>query len=170
MSAKISALPTANTWAELVDYFPVVVGGVNMKIFRGKLLAAAAGEDIAIQSDIGDGAVYVSADGQVEIVIAAGQEYTLKRGTASLVLVSAAGDMTTTMESSCAWSVTANGSSFKIDSYGKVQIIANVMQPVEIDYKPWYGGANWAFSPLFDKDAIDRLAAAVAGLLGTPVP
>jgi len=170
MSAKISALPTANTWAELTDFFPVVEGGANKKMFRGKFLSAALNESVIIQSDIGDGSVEVSAAGDVWVVIAAGQLYTISRGTAQIVSISAAGDMTTTMESSCAWSVTANGSSFKIDSNGKVQIIANVMQPVEIDYKPWLGGANWAFAPLFDKDAIDRLAAAVAGLLGTPVP
>jgi len=170
MSAKISALPTANTWAELTDFFPVVEGGANKKMFRGKFLSAALNESVIIQSDIGDGSVEVSAAGDVWVVIAAGQLYTISRGTAQIVSISAQGDMTTTMQSSCVYRVDCNGSSLVIDASGLLKIIANVMHPPEIDYIPINGGASWVFSPLYDKDAIDRLAAAVAGLLGNAIP
>jgi len=152
---KISAMPDAPDMGEL-DLLTVVVGGVNYKITRNAFLTAKTGEAVILAG--GTGMIAIFDDGSVEISGPPGAEFLLGFGSGSALRFK---DDEIGIEFINRFSFALNdGRSFDLE----------VGQPMFLSWDPVSPG-NWAPAvPDNVGDALERIATAVAGLLGGPIP
>jgi len=176
---KISALSAATDCAN-ADLFVIVQGGGNKKLTKALLLTngpseslilkAETGSGIFLNTDSGDAQFSVSDNGDVgwhvegnflgvltdgvnvdqfSGIAGAGYEFDVSAVSTFIVNTTGTGQLM----------VDGVGNNFSLQNFASIFI----------EYKPATSG-DWSGDPAWDKDAIDRLAAAVAGLLGTPIP
>ena len=84
--------------------------------------------------------------------------------------VDTASNMTMNVIPGKTFTISGNGGGLTINAAGIIQIFSSGHASAVVAYKA-ANAANWAGAPPADMDkALDRLAAAVAGLLGAPIP
>lgn len=169
MSSKISALPAAADIAN-ADVVAGLRSGVNVKIDRPTYLTAKAGEAIALNSIVGK--VEIDAAGRVTLLFTLGQLFQIKDSAlVTYIEVGPTGTLNFQVPNGQSIDLTGSlGGQILIDPSGVVTINCAGGVSAEIDYFPatpgdWVGG-----NPVEMHIAIDRIAAAVAGLLGGPIP
>lgn len=163
MSDKISALPPA-TVCNLADLITAVQAGVNVSMVREIFLQANTGEAVYMNNLQG---VFFSCEDaagiQADIV---GQEFLLNDSVNNDSFSMTGGIWGLTCGISLTLAVAGGSSNVTVDSSGvtiggpTVSISFNAGSPTD-----WAGSA-----PIDIRDAIDRLATAVAGLLGHAIP
>jgi len=174
---KISALTAATSWAN-ADITVIVQGGADKKITKSLILTAGAGEDIALKADGAHASALVSADGNTQIGVANGGGAMSSDGgffIHSLVGTTdeTFGNGTTGWEFQTDRGFTvknfAGGSGTMVQSMSAntwtVSGFTSVFLQVVLTNHVWATG-----DPPDAATAIDRLAAAVSGLLGGNIP
>ena len=169
MSAKISALPAATTVSQTTDVLPIVQGAANKNVTREVFLSAKTGEIVGIFNGTGVGGVQVDASGQVDIGYASGTHLAIGRDSAVNLQFQGNGNVVFQQESGAEWRVQGNGGAIIYSGSGKCSILDNGGTSVEISFTP-LASASWNTDPVNMAGAIDRLAAAVATLRGSPIP
>jgi len=176
---KISDLAAATSTAN-ADLLPTVQGGVNKKATRAIVLTGAPGEDMTMTLAAGQrliignplGAAFIIVDDTGTINVQANATAALSgNGAASTIRIAG-----TTIQLFGAtgpfdhvWDVNAGFSkiAFKTGT-DQIQITSGIV--IFVQYFAAVPG-NWNIAPPPDYNtAIDRLAAAVAGLLAGPIP
>jgi len=179
---KISAMTPAASMLN-ADILPIVSAGANFSVSKTLLLTAAAGEAIFVSSAAAGSAVLTTATGQAQtqvndafgVLVQADAGYVLQQaGLATNLAVSnlgavnwqsAGGAATMTVQAGPGSSMVMN------DAAGTVVFVcaAGMICPFVIQAPGAIG--NWAVGVPADYNlAINRLAAAVAGLLGGAIP
>lgn len=138
---KITEMPNADQ-VRIGDDFTLVRDGANYRANKELILTGGIGEPIGLFSSEGQ-EVLVGVHGTF------GAELLMDDATGLVALYSQTG-----ININCD---TANG------------IVLSCPQGVYVSFQPLNPG-NWAFAPVSQAEAIDRIAAAVAGLLGGPIP
>ena len=167
MSSKISALLSSGN-VENGDDFVLARGAGNKKCGRTFFLTAISTEDIGFTHDSGS-LVALKPNGHVWITTGSGGIFILSNSTSSFVV--------SLSDTNCAFDFTGagfvrfqnNAGTLQIDATGQVNLFASPGNVVAIQYVPTFP-ASWGAPATDVWLALDRLAAAVAGLLGFPVP
>lgn len=156
MSAKISAMTPA-TEMFLADVLPIVQAGANLKATKQQILDAATAEATRMNSSAStffelqtDGSFYFKESGTMRFA------YDVPGGAFAVNAVSF-------------FQLTSAGTSQIATAAGILTLQSNPGFNVVIVYVPAAPG-NWVIPPVDLVAAVDRLAAAVAGLLGGPIP
>jgi hypothetical protein len=193
MSAKWSAFPNALKVLN-ADILASVQSGLNKQYTRPILFTAVSGEAMTLVSGnssfgfdafsqvhlnlqgpqffeitFGVTSIFLlSASGAVEISSVAGQEIIVQTNGASLTLGTSG---TVNLESASGQALTLDDqiSTISMDGAGNMQVQCGPSGAIFMTYTPGSPG-SWAGSPIDVWGALDRIAAAVAGLLGTPIP
>ena len=184
---KISAMPAATSVGN-ADLLPIVQGGVNKRATKILFLTQSTGEPIGL---VGPGVAIIRIDsaGGLQLTAEAGQPVQILVGTSGLYL-SPSGD--SVLQASLAHrlvlssysglaSVVATGTedlilsclgggTLEFNHNAAIVMNPNVGSVINIAYQDGTVGA-WAVGPPSTiREAVDRLATAVAGLLGVPIP
>jgi len=175
---KISAMTSA-TFVDNSDVLPIVQGGANFKATKELILTAHAGEPLTLKGSASHYVVMVSdaldalcqvGDGNVQILAPAVLVQGGPFGQGSLA-IGTGGDVTLTIPDGQIMLFTDQGGNnfINIDSTaGTVNIAPNNGfdgNIGNISGTSWSGGA-----PAHLSDCVNRLAVALAGLLGTTIP
>jgi hypothetical protein len=166
MSSKISALPFASTVSDS-DLLVIVQTAANKRTTRQQLFASAASEQMSFTS--GSAGCGINNNGEVVLSVASGKKISLLVNGQVVFEVDAGGTVTVSGTAGGQANLSANGGLVNVDAAGNVALIPNAGQTVGIGYTPGAAG-NWNVAPTDLLIAVDRLAAAVAGLLGGPIP
>jgi len=176
---KISALAAATECAN-ADLFVIVQGGGNKKLTKTLLLTGAGGEGlvlkaltgdaIVLNTDSGDAQFSVSDNGDVGWHCEGNFNGVLTDGTDVDTFTGiAGGGYQFSVSAVSTWIIVTTGTGqVMVDGVGNNFQVTN-FTAINIEYLPATSG-DWSGDPAWDREAIDRLAAAVAGLLGTPIP
>jgi hypothetical protein len=167
VSSKISALPVATSMAPS-DLLTIVQGGVNKSIDRPAMLADVSGFGITI-ADAAGAIVQVSGTGQVVIHSDASQPIQMTTGAGNEIQMD---DFTgySNFVAVGGWNISSfTGSTVSIDGSGVIALETFDGSSVIIAYTPSASG-SWSGDPFALATAVDRIAAAVAGLLGHAIP
>lgn len=169
MSAKISSLPAA-TSVGATDITPVVQGGVNMSYTRDIFLTDVGGSQVALQGNGG----FVGCDslGNVSVQPKAGGQILVQSSYGSLTSNSSVNGWNLTIPSGCNVTL-AHASGTTISILGSGQLFIPIAAGVSclIGVGSTFVGAHFTSKPPPDIiSAINRIAAAVQGLLGGTIP
>jgi hypothetical protein len=152
------------------DLVTTVQSGVNQKATKAQMLTAATAEGIVLQGENG-AMVQLGTLGDVAIICHTGELFTIaddvsfniiSRDVSSVVNVgdAAAGGMT----------LTGGLPSITMTAGGTMTIALGAGGSVIVQFMPT-GSGIWApAKPIDLADAVQRISAAVAGLLGFPIP
>jgi len=167
-NVKISALPAATDIAS-TQVLPMVIGGVTSKVTKEDLFKVATGDDLYLD-DGGDGHIGLSGTGFANIFGLQGVhvQSTTMPSTDGLVMDNVGHVSLSSVAGQSLWLNVTSGAPVTIGDGSGYVTIQGV--GVSVAYNA-SAPANWATSsPTTVHDALDRIAAAVAGLLGTPIP
>jgi hypothetical protein len=175
---KISAMTSAATVLN-ADQIPIVTGGVNKRASKSAILSAAPGEPITIQGVAGQDSSLRNAGGTAVIyvtsaavanVLGANGFFIGWPGFAVGIGLDGLGAIHIVPQFGAqvviAYPAVSVGGTFDT-STGQIVFVAS--NGMTCPYLDGTGGA-WAFAPAHYNLAINRLAIALAGLLGGPVP
>jgi hypothetical protein len=169
MSSKISALPAATFMAN-IDLLTIVQTGVNYKITRDLVLLGTGIDDMFLAVANGAG-VYVDGVGEVALTVLAGHAFTIgDTAAATYFEVSIHGAVTIEALAGQTIDISCNGCQIALLAAGGINIFPNAGQHVVIGYEVVTSGVWATSSPADFETAIARLAVAVRGLLGVPIP
>lgn len=167
MSAKISALPSATEMAN-AEVLTIVQAAVNKKITKQAFLTAATGEPIALGGVVAT--IEIDASDNIQITVGFGQTLHISdlAGT-NFVIIDAFGNVLVSAAPGTAVTTGFPGVSQVVVSETGLSVEAPTGSSADVTYHVGAAG-NWAGSPTNMATALDRIAAAVAGLLGTAIP
>jgi len=164
---------------EDADILPMVQGGLNVKVAKSVFLTGGTGEAMVITENSSHTARFVSSTGNASVGVQLNQAFvtapqcSMTGGVAaeSFVLIDSSGNATVRFKNGQAgkFSNEDEDAGLFIDNAGGTVEIKNGSGVIVwfVDSTP----ANWASSPPPDMQAaLIRISAAVAGLLGTPIP
>jgi hypothetical protein len=166
MSKKISELAAATSIAN-ADLLTAVQGGVNKRLTRAELFLGGATE--AVTLSFNGASLMFSAGGQAILQGSAGNICQIAGFGGGAVWVDGAGGIRASALGGADMILQANSGSFQIDVAGNITV--GGPGAVFVGYVDGSGG-SWggAGAPTNLGTAVDRLAVAVAGLLGGPIP
>jgi len=166
-SKKISAMPSAASF-EVVDYFPIVKALNNYKCTRDVFLTMTAGEYIQIGN--ASASIYMDDSPYLEVAVGGGGEMYFTRAGFQAFGVNTSGSITIAAPAGQQISIGSSGGSVVTKSTGIVEVKSAGGNSSYVSYK-FSSALVWAgSSPIDMADAITRIATAVAGLLGGPIP
>jgi len=176
---KISALAAATDCAN-ADLFVIVQGGGNKKLTKALLLTSGPSESLILKADAGSGVFLNTDSGDAQLSVSDNGDIgwhvegnflgVLTDGTDvdTFSGIAGGGYQFEVSAVSTFIIITQGAGQVMVDGVGNNFQVAS-FAAINIEYLPATSG-DWSGDPAWDREAIDRLAAAVAGLLGTPIP
>jgi hypothetical protein len=166
MSAKISALPSLAK-VHSADLFTAVAAALNYSVTRDVIMTAWDGDFVALEGY--SAFISIVPGGVIEVSFPAGATYSIIATATTVLTIDAS---TNVLYNAQTFEVdTPVGSKIQMDALGNIAISALHGQQVSITYLEISVGI-WGGSgvPRHYDEAVRRLAAAVEGLLGGPIP
>lgn len=164
MSSKISALP-ASAVVRKTDLFTFARPPGNFSVVQDVMLTAEPGAEIKLESDGGKFTIDALGDALVDVV----DGFTIQIAANPIFDIDVTGNVSVSPPAGAFVSFIVDTASFVMDAAGNVQLIVVLGATLTLSYHPSTPG-DWSGSPSHVWEALDRLAAAVAGLLGGPIP
>lgn len=160
-------LPVATTFG-LADQIAAWQAATTVTVTKALLLTAKSGEAMQISSFAGSLAGYNSG-GDYIITQEAGKIFQVKLGGDALIQINSVGQVS--ISGPAGHGVTLSdtvGAVLQINGLGQVQMTNAGGTSVDISFLPSASG-DWAGDPTSYKDAVNRIAAEVALLKGSPI-
>jgi hypothetical protein len=169
MSEKISAMTPA-TDCNNADVIPAVQAGANVKMTRDAFLTAVGVEFLTLTGAGGDSSIVLGVGGQLALAFGSAGGFGLSDETQTYIIAVNPVPFIIQADRLIQINNTTSGASIAIDAGGgDISIITGGGQSVVISYTSLVPAA-WAGAPADLANAVDRLASAVSGLLGTGIP
>jgi hypothetical protein len=169
MSSKISALTPASE-VSIVDNFVIVQSAANFKCTKSQILSAHSGEPMTLIGPI-TSELELDLAGGITLLETSGATITIWDGTTVFFGVDSSGTINIDVPSGSQIVLTSNGTVLEMDPSGNFSIVVGGTGSASYFYRTTLGPGTWqTASPVTIEDAIERIAVAVAGLLGGPIP
>jgi hypothetical protein len=154
MASRITELPAAPDTKNAL-LLPIVQDGVNYKCTRAALFSSSEGEIVALEFN--GASLVFGAGGTWSVASAAGEAIGFAQAAGSSILFTGDGG----------YILSTPLVQMTVSAAGVVAMTGATAMSW-----PYFPGAsgNWAGDPATMGDALDRIAAAVAGLLAAPIP
>lgn len=162
---KISAMTSATVMSNL-DVVPIVQGGANKKVEKAIFLKTGTSESVAFVGPTTE-FVGILASGVASVNAPSGAELYTILGFG--VVCTPAGGVTIGAFTGQTVQITSNGGTVQLDGSGIITLQCAGGASVFASYTP-LTPASWAGNPSNLATAIDRIAASVAFMLGSPIP
>lgn len=166
MSAKISALPVLTPFT-VTDVLCGLVGGADSQITRDTFLTAGPTDTMTIAGVTG--IFQIDTTGKISLVCNAAASIEFDDGSGVAGNLTSSGGWLFFSPSNLFQVTGLAGATIQMQATGALLFVDTSGASAFVTYVPTVPG-NWAFNPADLAAAIDRLAAAVAGLLLGPIP
>jgi len=163
---KFSDMPSATSCAQ-ADLVCISQGGVSKKVSHTNFLTGDGSALLALNQS--STAFAIDAAGQAYVQVVAGQNYSIVMGLIQVMLCTASGDVALDAKLGNTLYLGNSGDSIVMGNAGVSSV---TIQGLYVDVTNHVATpSNWmGAQPVLVRTAIDRIAAAVVGLLGTQIP